>query len=242
MTSPVEPERVVTPSARRISRRWPLISGVLAVALAAGLGFLSVARSSGQLEIDTEWMDEIIEHRAPVWEALSLFMNDLGGGALGVLVIPVVTVLLLLLLRRPWAAGYYLAATIVSAGVVQLLKHAFGRDRPLDILVTSDFGSFPSGHVANAATMAVVLGIIFPRIWVWAAGIAYTGIMLLSRTYLGAHWLTDTIGGLLIGGGVAFVLWAPVAAKLGGERQLARGHPLGIRRKRAESDESRSLD
>lgn len=230
MTSPEAPERAATPSARRISRRWPLISGVLALALAAALGSLVVARSSRLLEIDTEWMDEIIEHRAPVWEVPSLFMNYLGGGVVGVLVIPVVIVLLFLMRRRPWAAGYFLAATIVSAGVVQLLKHAFGRARPLDMLVSSDFGSFPSGHVANAATMAVVLGIIFPRVWIWAAGVAYTVIMLLSRTYLGAHWLTDTVGGLLIGAGAAVVIWAPMAAKLDGERQLARRHPWRIRR------------
>ncbi|KGJ77525.1 phosphoesterase PA-phosphatase [Cryobacterium roopkundense] len=226
MTSPEAPERAATPSARRISRRWPLISGVLALALAAALGSLVVARSSGLLEIDTEWMNEIVEHRAPVWEVPSLFMNYLGAGVLGVFVIPGAVVLVLLYLRRPWAAAYFLVATIVSAGIVQLLKHAFGRARPLDILVTSDFGSFPSGHVANAATMAVVLGIIFPRVWVWVAGLAYTLIMLLSRTYLGAHWLTDTFGGLLIGAGVAVVLWAPIAAKLDGERQLARRHPL----------------
>jgi len=225
MTNPAAPERSATPTAKRVARRWPVISGVLALALGAALGSLVAARSSGLLEIDTEWMNEIIEHRSPVWEVPSLFMNYLGAGILGVVVIPLVIVIGLLLRRRPWAAGYFLVATIMSAAVVQLLKHAFGRARPLDILVPADFGSFPSGHVANAATMAVVFGIIFPRVWVWLVGLAYTVIMLLSRTYLGAHWLTDTFGGLLIGVGVAFVLWAPIAAKLDGERQRARGHP-----------------
>ncbi|TDW30517.1 undecaprenyl-diphosphatase [Cryobacterium psychrophilum] len=210
-----------------MARRWPVISGLLALALAAGLGSLAVARSSGLTEIDTEWMNEVIEHRAPFWDIPALFMNALGGGVIGVIVVPVLLSAVLLLLKRPWAAGYFLGATILSAGIVQLLKHFFGRARPLEILVTSDFGSFPSGHVANAATMAMVLAVLFPRVWVWAVGVAYTIIMLLSRTYLGAHWLTDTIGGLLIGLGVAFVVWAPLAAKLDGERRLARRHPLG---------------
>ncbi|TFD54595.1 phosphatase PAP2 family protein [Cryobacterium frigoriphilum] len=221
------PELAATPAARRISRRWPLISGLLALALAVILGALIVVRGEGRpLRLDAEWMEEIIEHRNPVWEVPSLVMNFLGAGVAGVIVIPLIILVALLLWRRPWAAGYYVVATILSAGGVQLLKQLFGRARPEDMLVTSDFGSFPSGHVANAATMAVCLGIIAPRLWVWLAGAAYTVVMLLSRTYLGAHWLTDTVGGLLIGAGVAVLLWAPLAAKLDGERRLAPAHPF----------------
>lgn len=221
------PERSARPAARRISRRWPLISGLAALALAVGLGALVVVRANGRpLLIDTEWMAEIIEHRNPVWEIPSLVMNFLGGGIVGAVVVPLVILVVLLLVKRPWAAGYFVLATVLSAGGVQLLKQLFGRARPEDMLVTSDFGSFPSGHVANAATMAVCLAIVLARLWVWLAGAAYTAVMLLSRTYLGAHWLTDTVGGLLIGVGVAVLLWAPLAAKLDGERRLAPPHPF----------------
>ena len=144
-------------------------------------------------------------------------MNFLGGGWFGVFAVPIGIALALLIARKKWSALYFVLASIVSAGLVQLLKSLFGRARPEEILVHADFGSFPSGHVANAATIAVTLALILQRLWVWIAGAAWVVLMLLSRTYLGAHWLSDTIGGLLLGVAVAVILWAPFASKLSGE-------------------------
>ena len=98
-----------------------------------------------------------------------------------------------------------------------------GRPRPTEILVHPDFGSFPSGHSANAALIATTLGIIFWRTWIWITGAVYTVLMMLSRTYLGAHWISDTIGGMLVGVGVAVIIWAPFALRLYRERRLP--HP-----------------
>lgn len=241
--STVNPEVAATPPAKRISRRWPLISGLGALALALLLGALVVLRDPrNPVYIDTEWMDELVEHRTSFWQVPALVMNYVGGGILAVFVIPILIIVVLLILKRPWAALFYLLATVLSAGVVQLLKNTFDRARPEQILVTSDFGSFPSGHVANAATMATVFIILFPKLWVWLAGIAYTVIMLLSRTYLGAHWLTDTLGGLLLGVGTAIVVWAPLAAKIDGERNIRARHPSAATRRRVNAAQAEAGD
>lgn len=210
-------------TAHKVSRRWPLISASVCVALVVALGIVIALRPTQAFSFDREWMGEIIEHRSPVWLVPALVMNSLGAGLIGVIVVPVITIVLLLLFRRPWAALYYAVAIIVSAVVVQLLKITVGRSRPKAILVTADVGSFPSGHTANAATMVLVLAIVFPFVWVWIAGSCYTVAMMLSRTYLGAHWLSDTIGGLLLGLGIAAMVWAPFAARLERERRAA--HP-----------------
>ncbi|TQL48790.1 undecaprenyl-diphosphatase [Homoserinimonas aerilata] len=205
--------------ARKVSRRWPLISALVAVALAAALGVvISVRAGNLPLGFDEEWASEVLENRGIWFDAPALFMNWLGGGLVGVLVVPLGTVAVLCLLRRFWAALFFAIAAAASAGLVQLLKGLLHRPRPEDIMVIADAGSFPSGHVANAATLAVTLAIIVGRVWVWAAGAAYTVLMMLSRTYLGAHWLSDTIGGLLIGVGVAVIVWAPLAHRLAKER------------------------
>lgn len=205
--------------AQRLGRRIPIVSGVSAVIAAALMGIIVTVRS-GELafEFDEEWAEDVLEFRGPVGDVFSFFMDGLGGGLVGVLVVPVVVALILLIARRPWAALFFVVASAVSAGVVQLLKNLFGRARPEDIIVLSDHGSFPSGHVANAATIAVAIGIIVPYTWVWVLGAAYTLLMALSRTYLGAHWISDTVGGILVGVGAALLMWAAFAAPLERER------------------------
>lgn len=199
-----------------VMRRWRLIVLIIAVVAMVALGIIVTVRQ-GPLELDAEWMEEVIEHRHPAWLIPSLVMNSLGGGVLGALVIPLLTTIALAVFGRRWGALYFLVASIVSAVLVQLLKAVLGRARPDDMLVAADAGSFPSGHVANAATLTVALAFLVGRAWAWYAGLAWVILMALSRTYLGVHWVTDTIGGAVLGAAVALALWAPFAAKLGTE-------------------------
>lgn len=214
--------------AARIARRWPVVSASVAVAVVIVLGALIAFRPTEPFAIDREWMGEIVEHRSPLWLVPALTFNNVGGGILGSVIIPLLIVLVLLAFRRPWGALYFAIASIASVTLVQVIKHTVGRARPSEILVQSDTGSFPSGHTANAATMVVVLGILFPRVWVWIAGVLYAVLMALSRTYLGAHWLSDTIGGLILGAGVAVIVWAPLAYRLAREKTVP--HPFVLRR------------
>lgn len=204
---------ITAPQARKVSRLWPIVSGGTAILAALGLGFI-VALRANPYGVDAEWLEELVEHRSPLWDVPAYVMSFLGGGWFGVFLVPIGVGAALLIARKPWSALYFVVASAVSAGIVQLLKSLFARARPEQILVAADFGSFPSGHVANAATISVALAILLQRRWVWFAGAAWTLLMILSRTYLGAHWLSDTVGGLLLGGAVAVLLWAPLAARL----------------------------
>ena len=145
-------------------------------------------------------------------------MNFLGAGWFGVLLVPILGAIGLVLLKRPWSAVFFITAEAASAGAVQVLKHLFGRARPEEIIVISDYGSFPSGHVAGAATLAMAAFILFPRLWVALVGIVWVVLMAISRTALHAHWLTDTIGGALIGAGMVLIVAGIFAPLLWRER------------------------
>ena len=196
-----------------MTRRTALLLGLVFVAIAAGTGAIIAGHPGWIAGVDEAWNLEMGEWRS--WPPLvggALGMNFLGGGWVATFVTPLV-VAALGAMRRGWRGGaFVLIAFVVSAGAVQIVKNALGRARPQDLLIASDFGSFPSGHTANAATLGVVLWFLFPSIGVAVGGFVWTVAMGFSRTVLSVHWFSDTVGGALLGAGMALltaaVLWS----------------------------------
>lgn len=198
-----------------MTRTGLLITGTALLLGAVVLGWVVVEAFGGTVEgLDPAWNRLMAQLRQPWMLAIAHAMNVIGGGWIAILVVPVLVLGVLLALRRWRAAVYAAAAFLVSVGLTQLIKEIFGRARPEDLLVASDFGSFPSGHTANAATIAVVLAVVFPRPWVAVAGAVWTVAMALSRTVLSVHWLTDTVGGALVGAGAALIAAALLRGSL----------------------------
>jgi membrane-associated phospholipid phosphatase len=61
--------------------------------------------------------------------------------------------------------------------------------------------SYPSGHMAITAALAVAAGLVFPRLrlllWTWVVAVAFTRVMF------GAHFPLDTLAGIVLGAVVA---------------------------------------
>ncbi|WP_447973238.1 phosphatase PAP2 family protein [Nitrospira sp. Kam-Ns4a] len=107
--------------------------------------------------------------------------------------------------REALRAGPLLAALVLVGDFLGAqLKHAVGRDRPCKVLagvreLTGCGGTFgfPSNHALNTAAAAAFLQVLYPVTgWVTWPLVALIG---LSRVYVGAHFLSDVLGGWLLG-------------------------------------------
>jgi membrane-associated phospholipid phosphatase len=119
-------------------------------------------------------------------------------------------------------AGFVFGAVALSGIAADVIKPLLGRARPKLLLqdgvyglnplsFRADYYSFPSGHANTMFALALALGFLAPRLrWpmlVLAAAVA------LSRVMVGAHYLSDVLGGALLAGLVTLWLRAALARR-----------------------------
>jgi undecaprenyl-diphosphatase len=143
--------------------------------------------------------------RTPLTDQVLLIITQLGNG--WVLGATTLVVSLWLLHTRHWRAlAHGLAAMLASLLLVQLMKLGFAVERPVNIYDGNGQFAFPSSHTAMALTAfgfwAVLITRELPEQRRWlpyslaALVVTLTGF---SRIYLGAHWLSDVLGGIAVG-------------------------------------------
>ncbi|MEM9632159.1 MAG: VTT domain-containing protein [Pseudomonadota bacterium] len=143
--------------------------------------------------------------RTPVGDKIMVFMTTLGDGV----VVTGVTVAVAAYLfgRKAWRRGIgFVIAMAGTAMFVPLIKLLLHRSRPIELYAGADAYSFPSGHATlNAVLFGICAVLIAHDLKRWAkAGIftvfaTYVITIGFSRIYLGAHWMSDVLAGLLFG-------------------------------------------
>jgi undecaprenyl-diphosphatase len=111
-------------------------------------------------------------------------------------------------------------AIIIAISMIVLIpigimaKDAVARPRPIvpisDYLIAADSEfAFPSGHaliVSAGATVALLLFNNTPRkLLVSLALTIESGLVCISRVYVGGHYPLDVVGGILLGVGVSLI-------------------------------------
>ena len=102
---------------------------------------------------------------------------------------------------------------LATAAIVMGVKFTVRRQRPAGdwgaVYRRTDPNSFPSGHAARMAMMAMAgFALGFP--WFGLALLLWTPLVALARVAMGVHYLSDVAAGMLIGVVVALALRAIV--------------------------------
>ena len=107
----------------------------------------------------------------------------------------------------------FVTTVAAAAGILHGLELAIGRARPRLDLGAWHFepfsggeylDAFPSGHAAATATLALLLGLYFPRArWVFYLIALLVGVERIVKRW---HYPSDVIAGYVLAGAVVFTL------------------------------------
>ncbi len=208
------------------------LSLALLAAAAAGVVFgvliVMIRQGDGVVNVD------VAVTRWAAANATSLSLTVVGwitraGNTIVIVVVALATAAFAVRRWHRWSPALFLVVVVVGQFVLSnVVKAAVGRIRPdappFHVLAGP---SFPSGHATAAAAtwaaIALVLGrgARVPRRAVLAgAAAAIAAAVACSRVFLGAHWTSDVVGGLILGW-----TWFAVCAVAFGGRILRLGIP-----------------
>lgn len=187
-----------------------LVVGAI-VAVAGTLGFAAIGeyvREGATQRFDDSVLRWIATHHSR-W--LTIFMTEvtpLGTGAVVLMIVGVAAAFLWHTEHRH-SARLLLAATAGSILLNNALKLYFQRDRPniFEWQTHAASSSFPSGHAMSATvvygTVAYLLARLQKRRWARALTLFLAVVMILlicfTRLYLGVHYPSDVIAGIIVG-------------------------------------------
>ncbi len=177
------------------------------IAILAVLGFIAEAiRDKEVFVLDTVATPFLHGIQSPSLDALMNGLTTIGSSWV---IPPLFLVAVVGLIRVPrWGAAAYLAVTSIGGVVIEWsMKLFFARPRPQLAWahVQPDY-SFPSGHTMNSVIFYLALSLVLWSIFGRRVGLVSTALASVlaigvgvSRIYLGYHYLTDVLGGILAG-------------------------------------------
>ena len=203
-------------SARPESRALLVFAGVLIAAAWTFFGIVEDVLTRDPLVVVDKTVYRLLQGlRTPFGDSVMIALTQLGDAAVTLPVI--MAVLLWMLWKRAWRpAAYWLAAASFGAALTVILKAGFGLPRPVVLYDGASAFGFPSGHAAMSVVVFGFLAVLVARelslraqLAVFSVMALLAGLIAFSRLYLGAHWLSDVLGGSSFG--VAWVALLGIA-------------------------------
>jgi undecaprenyl-diphosphatase len=177
----------------------PLVLFVAALALG-----LVAAHTSVLQPHELQWNTDIQKMRSSGLNSFMLDIADVASPVAGLVIIALITGFFLVR-RQPVQAVATFLVIAVGWNSSEIAKLIVMRHRPptqFSLAPETGSNSFPSGHVAFAVSLAVGLCLLAVGTrWLELAAIVgtlWTMLVGFSRLYIGAHYLTDVIGSVLV--------------------------------------------
>jgi membrane-associated phospholipid phosphatase len=150
------------------------------------------------LEVSLE-LSRWLQATYPQIELFMQFISDLGRFPF---YLGVMTLLYWCLNKQMGMALAY--ALILSDTLNGVFKHLVRGTRPYWLDPTLAFSTeesygIPSGHTQTAALFYIFLAAWLRRWWMWAFALTMVLLMVVSRIYLGVHFIHDAVAGVLLG-------------------------------------------
>jgi len=187
------------------------VLGGAVLALVGSYFFIKVAvevRDGSTQRFDDAVMHWIAAHQTPLFANAFRELTMLGTGIV-VIVMTGISAIFLWCTRHRYSAVLLLASTVGGVVLNSLLKMMFDRPRPqvFEWGTHAMTSSFPSGHAMSSAivytTVAYLSARLQKRRWArWLTMIAALILVVLvagSRVYLGVHYPSDILAGVLVG-------------------------------------------
>ncbi|MCP1311373.1 phosphatase PAP2 family protein [Paenibacillus tyrfis] len=201
-----------------MNRSYVIYAYVLSLLAACGFGIIALAVKGDRLLAFDHSISSLIQS----WESAgwTRFMKGFSwiGSTMPIIVLSLgMIIVLYVLLGRRKELLLFIAAIGGSTAVGYVSKSLFARERPnFHRLLEEDGFSFPSSSsVAAVALYGIIVYLLWSHIRNRTGKIALTSAAIfmmvcigLSRIYLGVHYPSDVIGGMLAG---AAWLWLAIA-------------------------------
>ena len=193
------------------------------LACAAGFGVVTLAVAAGWTAALDHSIDVLVARgRGPLLSYIAVNVTALGSEPVAVITLIMAAAYLGLTghgARSLWIACPALGVLLTSLPMKDLIHH----QRPTDAIIALPAScTYPSGHAATAVAVWVTLALAATRAEtrppvrrvVLGAALVIALLVAWSRVYLGVHYFSDVVGGMLLGTALVF-LCAPIG---GGSR------------------------
>lgn len=180
-------------------------------ALLVGILFAQLMRRTGNWDQGLPWERAFMLRTHVTFpgfiDTLLLFLPWLGTNITLLPLVVAVAVWLIVRRRRkrPDLAAHLVVVQLGSFTLNAVLKGIFDRPRPdlFELRGQHAWAAFPSGHAIASVSVLLTMAMLLRRErgWRWPMRIAVVLLVvsLYSRLYLGVHWPTDIVGGVLVG-------------------------------------------